>query len=1563
MFKFNYSKTNFYFIILPVLFIISGVVVFGIKVTADISSEIETIISRGLTEYLNAKVEIGKISFHWLDRVTLDDVAVYDVAGKKKILTASHITANLSPNNILTQNFNTAIQSISIYDLKADIIRYKDGKTNLSFINKISNEIKKPKTGSQFRTTVLIKDSNIHYRDNLLKINERITHLNARINRKKTDKISINTRFDTSFAKKIFIIYQGNTINGNLNADVKSDKIYLKQLCRLLPKSTGLSNGNGIASGYIGIKANINDEQKIKNAACLVKTSDANIKYKNINMNISNSYISYKNNIAKLFINGKINKENFVIKGNGLIRLNNLSNSYINLTANMKNINLKTITNDLRPVIGNQIITNNTSGTANIHVTLSGIISNPSIAIVSDVNNGVFNKYKINNGAFLFNIENKRLRFKTKIKSNDLATSYIQGIVENIDFTKLNINDMIFDVQGNLSVSDISKFIQNNIYIPQGKLDVEFEAKGKLNNPTIVANASFSKGTLHFNKENINNITITSPISFSKKKGLVLEKVVIKNLLDANIMINTAIKDVNDITLNIFFSNLNFKKILNAFNADTGNNIDGTLAFLGALRIKNNNLYINGDTEIYDLKYKDYSIDYMKAIFNADKNFIDIKNMTILTIPSTINYTGIITNPFSKKIGFRGNFKISNINASSVFNKLKLKYPISGNVDGAFAASGIINLNNNTEISVDDLYGAGKLEMNDFLLDKYPFDYMTADIILDHYDIYLNNLDGRASNFNVIDEDRYTSIDGYVSCNIKTKKIDGNINLNNINISDFQEYTENYATFSGTCNLNCNISGTLDKINLDLKGIFRRMSINGKTYRNVSVISSLVNSTYVNFSLNMQKELQQLNINLKDFNLKNKNIGALNLNANNISAVELLDLFSMSPFGNKTATRKALSKIPQLTGGLLNLTVSLSGKPNEMSGESEITGGDIVLGDEIINKVTAKIEMNNGIINMPEFKLESTEIMVSANAFPLLGKDMKTNIDLSIINVPLSKISNYYKIKGISGKLACDAVISGNIKSPEIMISADIQDPALNNIKINRITTSKITLLDDSIDVQNGIQIMIGDYSAEIKGKIPWDYKTYSIPDNKPIDMAFIMDNQDLTFLETLIPKITPKTTKGTFDSKITLSGTIAKPNYDGYIKISNGEIHSLNNINLQNINSDININNTAANNGLAININSFYASDNKNKDSAIEIKKDSKIELYKDGTSNIDLECNLNNYFFAAKDISNMKENISANIDGKIIVTGNIKKPIITNNGEAIKITNLSYSFSIPKSNTTIQTDILKKTVVKTNISKTNGFNPSFDLAVNAYNAYVYPPFTKLKANATATLKGDLNNPIITGNAVVSEGRVLLQVARLRITKGSRVDFSYYNHIPKTEIKASGFTDVRTYDKLGSSNNYRITVDITGPLDNMNINMKSDPEGLSDQEMISAVGKFGIKQNEAGENVYDINVQDTIASVGISTIISPIEDFLIENVGIDLLSFDYKAGEYAIINVEKNFGRKFFLSFYNNFYYNEDQYTYNNISEWELKAGTRLWNRYKLTLGINSEKEVKAELSVGFSF
>lgn len=1599
------------FVYCPIVVIL---IILGFTIQNNINSildNLEPVVSKSATEFIGVPCQVDKIQISFLG-INLKSVIIKDKENKD-FIEAENVWVTLKPINFNTRN----IQLKSVRVDKASVNIYRNKDWNFRFLDELSKKFKTSPmdiVGPVF----LITNSQVKVYDSQTKYKDNISNINIRINLKDEKHPSIIANLDSNYIENIkyYVKFNRPEHIAYIKSNIKNINLSaFNEYKNLIPKNkaTDIINKSYLyGSSNLNVSATIQD-YKVKNYSI-----------ESINENVS--AISPYGKLSKTNIYATCTNDILNFKTKGLF---NSSETYIDGSLNIKkpsdikgNISVKNVKSDyFKDFIPKEYAS--LKGSLDMSASIDGTIDNPKVSLNAKAHDIDYNGIKLKDLTLRTNYSNKSANYELYIKNQDKDIGkniipyngevYAKGNINNIDVKNFNPKKLTTN-----SIVSLRKLDLSNVPYCGGNAQGDINLKGYLLNPVINSNITIHEGLFKYKKLKYENLIVALSIDSNNKKFLV-NSGLIKHIYNTDLIFRGYI----DSKLNGSFS-LEFNKLsLDELGKDFDIDIDGS-ASLSANISKNGDKITNTNLiNIQNLTYNNQTVNHIQGNIELNNNGIVINAIHILDFPATFTFYGIITPnedyliPYdtAKKIlnkekiqykeridkflniwtlkpnksmplYFDLDINCNNYSTKSLFKRLNIK-----NEKIKAISNGNISLKGKFEKEkVSNLQGEGIVKVNDLNVYGYPFNNITANLDIKDDTIFLTKLQGNAVSFNISEENIFGNIEGVGKYNYITGDLEASVNLNNININDFRKYYNDYVNLYGILNTKCSINGIVNKdvqdINANISSNMPRLNINGKSYRNLNLNCNLQHSDLISGALSITKDNQSLNAHINDLSIKNKNVKKCDFSIKEMDINDLREIFYLSPVAKLPKVAKILEWTPIINNGTLNLEGDLSGKFEKINGNIELNASNINADFDQISKIHSNITSKDGKININSFEIYGTE-------FTLLCKgdfyNENLNLDLNLDNLPIERFNKYYKLDKLDGSLKAHALISGNYKKPNVKADFKVSNLKINDFKFHSLVSDNILIDPEYISLNEGLTLNLTDNNKLlITGKIPTN-----ILENldKELDINLVAENQDLDFIELFTPQITKNTTSGEFGGNLSIKGSLNEPKILGNFNISKGEIHTLGNTTIHELNSNIKINND--NDKLICNAD-FISKDDTLKENALsgygEIILNNLREILNDQNSNviykrilneasIKAEANLNDYYYISKDFTDFSDNSTTYLNGKVLVNGNLINPKIYTETPIVlnKLkTSIKTSANVETENqNTILMMAMKEQEESKKLFSFNDYidydeinlsedrnnvliNPLFDIKATTKEAEIRPPATIIKANADVSIEGSYNSPYIKGSGVIQEGRTNFQIARARFIKGSKIDFVFKDWKANVNMDVHAFSNVHYSDKAGFDEKYKINIDITGNLDNYEISLTSDPDGLSKNEILRAFSGFSADNK--------LNAGNTLAAIGANTILSPVEDFFVEYLGFNYLNFTYKQDEYAVIDIERSFDNKFYGSFYSNLYSsnktNKNDIN-NNISLWQLKLGYKFNKRFRVNVGINNKNDLSSEFSYQFRF
>jgi len=525
---------------------------------------------------------------------------------------------------------------------------------DLNINNKISEYIQSD--------SLLFLDFNIHYLDDKINVdgslNEKsskriIANFNSNLN---IEKNKINFENSNFKFKNANVTGEGYySFNNLLKFDLKIDDLNLKDF--------NLYSENTKISGIANINAELNNKLYPINI-------DSKISLQNNDFG-SNNFFSALGNLN--YFNSKITlTDSFIVNfGSGSIISfgeYDINKDQLNLEMNLNQTELT----NLSKLVNFSYIP---ESTLNGKIYLSGIINNPSLRGNINFNNIESKYYKLENLSSTFILNS--------INQSRYGSLFLNG--KNIELENIKYDDLEMNFY----------FMEDTIYVAKANLTKDNQ------------NTSFSGEIINFNKiyidqfkSNINNQLIhnLNPFSISYIDQ-------IYNFGPSNFKINNGniefygkfkINNLIEANLNIFNFNL---ETLNSF---LSYKIPLSGILFGTLNAKspNNKININGEIEIKNGAFQEFSFEDLNSIFSLENNEFYIEKFKIHSNNELkLDISGYYNTILSSKNPFKPN-KNAKMNLSAYFNKFNLSsiaelfpdwWSLEGITTGSFVVNGMLD--------------------------------------------------------------------------------------------------------------------------------------------------------------------------------------------------------------------------------------------------------------------------------------------------------------------------------------------------------------------------------------------------------------------------------------------------------------------------------------------------------------------------------------------------------------------------------------------------------------------------------------------------------------------------------------------------------------------------------------------------------------------------------------------------------------------------------------------------------------------------------------------------------
>jgi autotransporter translocation and assembly factor TamB len=121
--------------------------------------------------------------------------------------------------------------------------------------------------------------------------------------------------------------------------------------------------------------------------------------------------------------------------------------------------------------------------------------------------------------------------------------------------------------------------------------------------------------------------------------------------------------------------------------------------------------------------------------------------------------------------------------------------------------------------------------------------------------------------------------------------------------------------------------------------------------------------------------------------------------------------------------------------------------------------------------------------------------------------------DLEVAQLPLRWARLWEpSLPEVDGALDLSLIANGAPESPELTLSATVNQLAYAGYTVDQILFSQIEVREGAIQTDDAL-IRMGDYQARLSGRLPFHWSPISIPDDEPIRIQARLREQPLTIL------------------------------------------------------------------------------------------------------------------------------------------------------------------------------------------------------------------------------------------------------------------------------------------------------------------------------------------------------------------------------------------------------------------------------------------------------------------
>lgn len=908
--------------------------------------------------------------------------------------------------------------------------------------------------------------------------------------------------------------------------------------------------------------------------------------------------------------------------------------------------------------------------------------------------------------------------------------------------------------------------------------------------------------------------------------------------------------------------------------------------------------HVEGSLEVFNGRADDYSIDHAAVTFAGDRNRITISEGVAQAFPAELRFTGEVSGLSSNRVEFAGKASVQRLEMTKLLELAKRELDVTGTMVGDFTLSGAyLPRVRAGEHHFVNVVASGNVSIGDATAFGYPVSNASGK--LDYANDVL-----RLADASVISDGAKLTLNGSMSTD--TRVVDASFALTDFELSRLQEYTGDYAVLAGTASASGTISGPADNVKATIDAKVDGLAVNYEKFDRAETHLNYSDGKFATYSAVVSRAGQSLELSGVDFDPDTDCMASTKGTLTDISVPDIFDILRASPYFQSEEGKpllQSLDKFPKLTSGRVNGSFNLSGCLQTPEGELQMPDGNIDLVATSVGLDVQKIESielrasaKGGVVSLDTFQAVSEDTSITAVG-PKAYENGNLHLEVRAENLRLARLAPWLGPNTPDGTLSAVFNIEGAVEAPEIVGSVEVVRPGFGGFTFDRVRASSIQVTANRIEIPD-ILVSAGGHQVSAAASVPWDWVSLSVPKDEPISLSANLGKQTLNILSVFAPLIDVSKTTGTVDEAwFELGGTLLDPQLAGSVRVANGTIAVTGFTNtFTNVNASIGFS------GDRIVVNSLSASSSEG--GSVHVVPGGYVTVGILGVSETNLAVVADRLTVAEKNLLGLKEDVAAQIDAGLSITGPSVSPTVAD----AAIEGKQGGITLAHSKLVFQI-VPSRGEWKGLLS----LNPSFNVSLRlGQDVVISPPSLLLTVTGSGKLTGTLAQPEIKGLGLnIVSGDISLATARLRVIPGGKITVNYAPPAtPDVSLDLQATASVFAINSLRQRERYQITMRVTGQAAKPQIDLSSSPPGLTREQMLAALGHVPALFTSAEAGLQS-ELANVLSAAATSTLFAPIENLFVQRLGFEQFSLEFSPIYPLSLYVSRHLFGDFYLAFY----------------------------------------------------
>ena len=414
-----------------------------------------------------------------------------------------------------------------------------------------------------------------------------------------------------------------------------------------------------------------------------------------------------------------------------------------------------------------------------------------------------------------------------------------------------------------------------------------------------------------------------------------------------------------------------------------------------------------------------------------------------------------------------------------------------------------------------------------------------------------------------------------------------------------------------------------------------------------------------------------------------------------------------------------------------------------------------------------------------------------------------------IADFPLATLRPWVGMESLTGTLDASFAVGGPADSPTVRASASARDFTTPRISIERIAAEQVTIAGGRLS-STGVVAQANGSQLLLSGSLPFVWAAPYVPRDQPVLLHAELPDQDLAILQTLSPAV--ENARGALMAAVDVTGTLDQPVFDGQATLHDSFLR------VKGLENDL------TNIGLAARF----------QDSSLVIQSlsgASSLGGTFSGSGSLALSGTAGGMLTALLTLDGLRLDVTSTAaeqlvfttTGQLLLSETLKSPLVQ--GQLVV---RDARIRVPA-----------ETVTTTAAVPYLPVSPELAITVDlARDVVVERGTLRAEVAGPVAVTGTLIRPLIAGTVQIADGRLSYLGRTLQLQPGGTASLLLSPaRPPMISLDLTAVTRVSAPSPVtGLFTRYTLTLDIAGPIGNLDIGVRSSPPGLSDVEALRLV-------------------------------------------------------------------------------------------------------------------------------